>query len=300
MIFLITGGTGLVGKKLIKVLLEANHTVRVLSRSAHSDTQVSYFKWDIDKDFVDPAALKEVDVLIHLAGAGVADAKWTAKRKKEIIDSRVKPLQLLEKAFKEQNTYPKKIVSASAVGIYGFDTGDTLLTEVSKSGADYLSKVVEEWEGAVKGFATAGGIKAAMLRIGIVLDLNGGALPQLALPVKLGVGSPIGDGKQWISWIHVEDLCRMFLKASIADMEGAYNAVAPDPERNKDFVKVLAKVLDKPLWAPAVPEFVLKIMLGERSQMVLGGNKVSAIKVKEAGFTFNYPDLEKALTDLYA
>lgn len=300
MIFLITGGTGLVGKKLIKVLLEANHTVRVLSRSAHSDTQVSYFKWDIDKDFVDPAALKEVDVLIHLAGAGVADAKWTAKRKKEIIDSRVKPLLLLEKAFKEQNTYPKKIVSASAVGIYGFDTGDTLLTEVSKSGADYLSKVVEEWEGAVKGFATAGGIKAAMLRIGIVLDLNGGALPQLALPVKLGVGSPIGDGKQWISWIHVEDLCRMFLKASIADMEGAYNAVAPDPERNKDFVKVLAKVLDKPLWAPAVPEFVLKIMLGERSQMVLGGNKVSAIKVKEAGFTFNYPDLEKALTDLYA
>ena len=300
MIFLITGGTGLVGKKLIKVLLEANHTVRVLSRSAHSDTQVSYFKWDIDKDFVDPAALKEVDVLIHLAGAGVADAKWTAKRKKEIIDSRVKPLLLLEKAFKEQNTYPKKIVSASAVGIYGFDTGDTLLTEVSKSGADYLSKVVEEWEGAVKGFANAGGIKAAMLRIGIVLDLNGGALPQLALPVKLGVGSPIGDGKQWISWIHVEDLCRMFLKASIADMEGAYNAVAPDPERNKDFVKVLAKVLDKPLWAPAVPEFVLKIMLGERSQMVLGGNKVSAIKVKEAGFTFNYPDLEKALTDLYA
>ena len=300
MIFLITGGTGLVGKKLIKVLLEANHTVRVLSRSAHSDTQVSYFKWDIDKDFVDPAALKEVDVLIHLAGAGVADAKWTAKRKKEIIDSRVKPLLLLEKAFKEQNTYPKKIVSASAVGIYGFDTGDTLLTEVSKSGADYISKVVEEWEGAVKGFATAGGIKAAMLRIGIVLDLNGGALPQLALPVKLGVGSPIGDGKQWISWIHVEDLCRMFLKASIADMEGAYNAVAPDPERNKDFVKVLAKVLDKPLWAPAVPEFVLKIMLGERSQMVLGGNKVSAIKVKEAGFTFNYPDLEKALTDLYA
>lgn len=300
MIFLITGGTGLVGKRLTKVLLQAKHTVRVLSRSAQKDGVVSYFKWDINKGYVDPVALQDVDVLIHLAGAGVADEKWTESRKKEIISSRVDPLELLEKAFKTLGTYPKKIVSASAVGIYGFDTGEILLTEVSKVGKDYLSKVVVEWEGAVNAFAQAGQIKAAMLRIGIVLDKDGGALPQLALPVKLGVGSPIGDGKQWISWIHVDDLCSMFLHASVTDMEGAFNAVAPYPERNEDFVKVLAKVLSKPLWAPAVPGFVLKILMGERAQMVLGGNKVSAVKVKEADFKFMYKDLTEALTEIYS
>jgi uncharacterized protein (TIGR01777 family) len=298
--YLITGGTGLVGQKLTKLLLANNHTVSILSRSERRDTEVSYFKWDVKNDYVDPEALEGVDCVIHLAGAGIADEKWTDERKNEIIESRVKPLLLLAKGFKAVGTFPKAMVSASAIGIYGFDTGETELNEDSQKGKDYISEVVIKWEKAVDDFAKQTGCRSVKLRIGIVLDADGGALPSMALPVKLGVGSAIGDGQQWLSWIHVNDLTSMFLAASENEvMEGAFNAVAPSPARNQSMVNTLGKVLKRPIWAPKVPGFVLKAMLGSRAQLVLGGNKVSSEKILDTGFTFEFDNLEAALSEIY-
>lgn len=298
--YLITGGTGLVGQKLSQLLIDNGHSVSILSRSAKRDTSVNFFRWDLKNDYVDPEALKNVDCLIHLAGAGIADKKWTSARRKEIIDSRVNPLSLLAEGFEEVSEFPKTIVSASAIGIYGFDTGETKLKEDSKKGKDFISDVVIQWEKAVDVFAKKMDCRAVKLRIGIVLDVDGGALPSLAMPVKMGVGSAIGDGQQWLSWIHVDDLNKMFLVASEnRGMSGAFNAVAPNPARNEEMVNVLAKVLKKPNWAPKVPGFVLKTILGSRAQLVLGGNNVSSEKILDTGFTFEFDNLESALTELY-
>ena len=298
--YLITGGTGLVGQKLSQLLIDNGHSVSILSRSAKRDTSVNFFRWDLKNDYVDPEALKNVDCLIHLAGAGIADKKWTSARRKEIIDSRVNPLSLLAEGFEEVSEFPKTIVSASAIGIYGFDTGETKLKEDSKKGKDFISDVVIQWEKAVDVFAKKMDCRAVKLRIGIVLDVDGGALPSLAMAVKMGVGSAIGDGQQWLSWIHVDDLNKMFLVASEnRGMSGAFNAVAPNPARNEEMVNVIAKVLKKPNWAPKVPGFVLKTILGSRAQLVLGGNNVSSEKILDTGFTFEFDNLESALTELY-
>ncbi|MGR3812405.1 TIGR01777 family oxidoreductase [Jiulongibacter sp. NS-SX5] len=300
MIFLITGGTGLVGKKLTEILLSEGHEVRVLTRSNREDDAVRYFTWDLEQGEIEEGALQNVDCLIHLAGAGIADKRWTTRRKEIILDSRVEPVRLLLKEFMKQGTYPGKIVSASAIGYYGFDTGERLLDEEVKPGSDYISDVVVKWEKAVDTFAKTAQIPAVKLRIGIVLDKNGGALPQLALPVKLGIGSPIGNGKQWMSWIHVDDLAQMFYQVSVNDQyEGAYNAVAPNPEQNKAIVKVLGKVLNRPIWAPKVPKFAMKLLLQERAQLVLGGNKVSSTKIENEGFDFKFSEIKAALEEIY-
>lgn len=298
--YLITGGTGLVGKRLTEILLENGHTVSILSRSKRKNSRVKYFQWDLKNETIETEALVGVDCLIHLAGAGIADKKWTKKRKQEIIESRVEPLKFLAEKFNEIGNPPKVIVSASAIGIYGFDTGDKLLTEVHESGQDYISNVVVLWERAVEEFAEQTHARQVKLRIGIVLDKNGGALPHLALPVKLGVGSPIGDGNQWMSWIHIEDLCQLFYTASVSEsFKDSYNAVSPNPAQNKEIVKHLGEVLHRPIWAPNVPKWVLKTLLQERAQLVLGGNKVSSVKVEAAGYQFIYSDLKDALKEIY-
>ncbi|WP_304234767.1 TIGR01777 family oxidoreductase [Jiulongibacter sediminis] len=300
--FLITGGTGLVGKELTSILLAEGHEVGILTRSKReSKGKVTYFQWDIDQQEIEEQALEGVDCLIHLAGAGIADKRWSEKRKQEIIDSRVNPLKFLAAEFQRKGNFPAKIVSASAIGYYGFDTGDQLLSEVHKAGKDYISNVVVEWEKAVNAFAKTASSPAVKLRIGIVLDKNAGALPQLAMPVKLGVGSPLGDGEQWMSWIHVHDLAQMFYEAATNKaMDGVFNAVAPNPEQNKTIVKELGKVLKRPIWAPNVPKIALKLLLQERAQLVLGGNKVSSVKIEDTGFTFKFKELSDALADIYS
>ncbi|KPM47025.1 TIGR01777 family oxidoreductase [Jiulongibacter sediminis] len=300
--FLITGGTGLVGKELTSILIAEDHEVGILTRSKReSKSKVNYFQWDIDQQEIEEQALEGVDCLIHLAGAGIADKRWSEKRKQEIIDSRVNPLKFLAAEFQRKGNFPAKIVSASAIGYYGFDTGDQLLSEVHKAGKDYISNVVVEWEKAVNAFAKTAASPAVKLRIGIVLDKNAGALPQLAMPVKLGVGSPLGDGEQWMSWIHVHDLAQMFYEAAMNKaMDGIFNAVAPNPEQNKTIVKELGKVLKRPIWVPNVPKIALKLLLQERAQLVLGGNKVSSVKIEDTGFTFKFKELSDALADIYS
>lgn len=293
---LITGGTGTVGTQLKSLLEAKGFTVKILSRK--SDPGKGIYAWDLAKKYIDPRAWENVSHVVHLAGAGVADKRWTDDRKREIIDSRVDSTKLL---FEEINV--KKIaldgfISASAIGIYGFDTEDVLLTENSPAGDGFLAEVTAVWEKEVNKIRTLG-IRTVLVRIGIVLSPEGGALVEMAKPVKLGVGSPLGSGQQWISWIHVSDLCNLFLFAiQNASLEGPINAVAPQPVQNGTFMAALAKALHRPFFLPSVPAFVMKLLLGEMAGMILGGNKVSADKPIQIGYKYAFGSLEGALNDL--
>jgi len=295
---LITGGTGLVGRHLTRLLLSKGHKVSLLSRKKENIPGVKVYLWDIEKGLIDNDALKDIDYIIHLAGAGIADKRWTDKRKQEIIESRVKPIQMLDKHLKEQGSKLKAFISASGVGYYGGDTGETRLDESSPVGNDFLGTCVKIWEAETEKFTQAE--RTVSLRTGIVLSEKGGALPKLAQPIKLGVGSPLGSGKQWMSWIHIDDLCQLYLQVVEDDkMYGAYNAVAPTPARNEEITRVAAEVLKRPLWAPNVPAFIMKLLLGELAVAVLGGNYVKNKRVsEELSFSYQFTTIKAALEDL--
>ncbi len=295
---LITGGTGLVGSRLTELLLEKGHKVKYLSRSAGVKNGIQSYKWDINKSEIDSEAFKEVDGIIHLAGAGVADKKWTAERKKEILESRTNSTSLLRNTLNSIDHQVTSFVSASAIGYYGWDTGGVWVKEGSRFGDDFLATVTKAWEEEVDQIAELG-IRTAKLRIGIVFSEKGGALYELAKPIKMGAGAPLGSGDQYMSWIHIDDLCKMFIHATeSSDVEGVFNAVGPNPETNQVITKKVAKVLDKPCFLPNVPSFILKIILGKRAAMILGGSRVSSEKIVTTGFQFSYPELEPALKDL--
>lgn len=297
---LITGGSGLVGGRLTELLLANDYTVSHLSRSpASSSARVPTYRWDIKEQYIDPQALAGADYVIHLAGAGVADQRWTEERKQAILSSRTESTKLLHDAIAQtEDTTVKAFLSASAVGIYGADTGEQLLTEESLAANDFLARVVVHWEAAV-GTIAALGIRTVKYRIGIVLSPNGGALPPIAQTVRWGVGAPLGSGEQYLSWIHIDDVCRLFMHGlENEDMAGVYNAVGPQPVTNRALTKAVAQVMHRPLWMPNVPGFALKLALGEMASAVLGGNRVSSQKVTDAGFHHKFDKLEVALADL--
>lgn len=293
---LISGGTGLVGKRLSKMLLNKGHDVKILSRKK-SNAQ-NFVRWDIDQNYIDPKALEGIDAIIHLAGEGIADKLWTAKRKIEIIESRVKSTKLLYNALSNSTSHNvKTFISSSAIGYYS-ERGDELLKEHDAAAKDFLGTTCLAWENEVDRIGNLG-IRTVKLRTGIVLSLEGGALKQMITPFKFNIGSALGNGQQWMSWIHINDLCEMYLYAlENSNLEGAYNAAAPEPVRNTEFSKTLAKVLQKAYWAPNVPAFVLKLIFGEMSSVVLGSTRVSADKILNTGFKFNFNNLEKALINL--
>jgi uncharacterized protein (TIGR01777 family) len=292
---LITGGSGLVGKQITGLLERNGYEVAWLSRNPEKYKQKS-FSWDVEKQTIDPDALKWADGIIHLAGEGVADKRWTAERKKAILQSRTHSTLLLKNAIEKSEKKLQVFVSASAVGYYGFNTGDALMDENGKAGNDFLAQVVKAWEAEVKKIDESG-IRTVMLRIGIVLDKNGGALPEMLKPP---IAAPLGDGRQWMSWISIDDLARMFLFAlENKEMNGVYNAVGPNPATNAELTKAAAKKVGKIFVGIGVPGFALKIVLGEMAQMVLGGNRISANKILDAGFEFKYPVLEDALEKIY-
>lgn len=295
---LITGATGLVGQKLVPALLAKGHQVAVLSRKKVAIQGVNVFLWDVHKQTIDLAAFKGIDTVIHLAGEGIADKKWTAARKKQIVDSRVLSGNLLYKAIQETGTQVHTFISASAVGLYG-NRADELLTETSKPGTDFLADCCLAWENtADKGIAMA--IRVVKIRIGLILTKAGGVLPQLEKPIKLFVGAPLGTGKQWMPWIHLNDIVGIFCKAVDDEtFTGAYNACAPNPVTNTMFTKTLAKAISRPVWPVHVPSFMLKLILGEMSILPLMSNRTSAQKLIAAGYVFSYPTLSEALTELY-
>jgi len=294
---LITGASGLVGSRLTEMLLEKGHLVSHLGRRKGTG-RVPAFVWDVENKSIDLQALEGVDTIIHLAGAGIADQRWTAQRKKEILESRTHSTQLLIDTLKNQRHAVKTFVGASAIGYYGFGQGEQVFTEESKAGSGFLADVTREWEEKTDGIAALG-LRLVKLRIGIVLSEKGGALAEMAKPIRFGVGAPLGSGTQYLSWIHIDDLCAMFIQAAEdQSWHGAYNAVGINWVTNAELTKAIAHVLKKPLWLPPIPHFVMNLFLGEMAGMVLNGSKVSPAKIQKAGFQFKYTELKEALKSL--
>ena len=300
---LITGGTGLVGTRLSQLLTDAGHVVAHLTRGGAAAGESAYqtFRWNPAAGQLDAAAVPWADAIVHLAGAGVMDARWTPARKKEILDSRVRGLHLLRDALARAGRRETPLISASAIGLYG-DRGDEWLSENTPApppGQDFLADVCRQWEAAALQIR-ATGRRVAILRLGIVLSERGGALPEMARPIRLGVGAALGSGRQWTSWIHLDDTCRAFIAAlTDARYTGVYNVVGPAPATNADLTRAIAHALNRPLLLPAVPGFALRLTLGERAQAVLASQRVRPDGLTELGFEFAYPELEEALEAIY-
>jgi len=295
---LLTGGTGLIGKHLTHLLLDQGYTVSHLSRSKGKDPRVKTWLWNVNKGHIDEASIDSVDIIVHLAGASVSEKRWTEKRKKEIPDSRVKSIELIYSLLKRKNHHVHAVISASGISYYG-DKGEELLTEESTPTNDFLADVTQKWEAAVDEGKQLG-LRTVKFRTGVVLDKKGGALPSLAGPIKWGIGSPLGNGRQWIPWIHWHDVVKLYFYAIMhTKLEGTYNMVSPNPVTSKQFVKAVAKQLHRPLWAPNVPAFVIKLLFGEMAEVVLASTRASSQKIIDVGFKFDYPVLEDALKEIY-
>ncbi|WP_281232137.1 TIGR01777 family oxidoreductase [Flavobacterium gelatinilyticum] len=293
---LLTGGSGFIGKHLTKVLIAGGYSVSVLSRSDKENTdKITYYKWNPDKDFIDKNAVLNADFIIHLAGEGIVEKRWTEKRKKEILESRVKPIDLIFSVLEKNNKKLNAFISASAVGIYGAFTSDRICTETTPPENDFLGTTCQIWEAALDKFENLG-IRTVKIRTGIVLGKDEGFMKKVAPNFKSGFGAVLGDGKQYIPWIHVEDLCQIYCKAVTDELHGPYNAAVSDNTTNKSLSKTLASLYGYTIWLPNIPAFVLKMALGEMSAAVLTGQRVSSEKIENTGFEFQFTDLEKALS----
>ncbi|MDA8847575.1 TIGR01777 family oxidoreductase [Flavobacteriaceae bacterium] len=296
---LITGATGLVGKALVKKCLQNGFNVHYLTtRKSKIKLQENYkgFYWNPQLEIIDISCFEGVNIIINLAGSSIAQ-RWTKAYKSLILSSRKKALELLHLSIETHDFPVKHIISASAIGIY--PDSKTRYYEEDFQGTDisFLRTVVRSWEGALKAF-NALGVKTTALRIGIVLDKHEGALPKISGPIKGYIGSALGSGDQWQSWIHIDDLVRMFMFILDSSLEGVFNAVAPNPVRQKDFVKSVANVLKRPIFFPKVPEFILNFVLGEMSAIALESQRVSAQKIQDLGFEYDFHELDAALCDL--
>jgi uncharacterized protein (TIGR01777 family) len=296
---LITGGTGLIGQYLCKKLKEKDYNVTLLSRKSNPYDDIPVYYWDPDKNMIDPEAISTADYIIHLAGAGIGDKRWTKKRKELISDSRIKTCELLFNKVQESGTKLKAFISASGIGYYGVVTSDKIFSETDHSSSDFIGEICRQWEHSADRFEESG-IRTVKIRTGIVLTEKGGAMGRMTTTVKMGIGSALGNGRQHLPWIHVEDLCNIYIKAvEDISLKGAYNAVAPEHVTNREFMRTLTKVLGKPFFFPAVPSFAMKILFGKMSGILLNGSRVSAGKIISAGYNFEFPDLENALKNLF-
>lgn len=295
---LITGGSGLIGRHLAMRLQEKGYEVSIIGRAKHQISSMKSYLWNPDKDEIEPGAIENADYIIHLAGAGIADKRWSAKRKKLILDSRVKTGQLIFEEVKKQKKNPKAFISSSAIGYYGAITSDKVFSEKDPPANDFLGDVCRNWEKMADEFGDLG-IRTVKIRTGVVLTKKGGALSRMMIPVKMGIGSPIGSGKQYMPWIHIDDLCNIYIKAIEDDkVEGAYNAVAPEHQTNKEFTKAIAAALNKRLWLPNIPGIIMRIIFGKMSDVLLEGSRVSSGKIESEGFNYLYPKLNLAVKDI--
>lgn len=296
-IVLIAGGSGLVGKKLIQMLDKTKYRIIILSRvpKINKDHEIEYAKWDPENHSI--SDIPKPDYIINLAGAGIADSWWTKSRKKELISSRVDSADTIKEYLKSHEIKPSSYISASAVGYYG-NRGNELLTEESRAGEEFLSQCCGEWEKSAKG---AGNLcsRTVILRIGIVLSLDGGALPKMLMTKQLGIYNYFGQGRQYYPWIHIDDLCRMFIECMVnPSYRGVFNAVAPQQITHKEMMKeIISDNGFKGVLLPA-PSFSLRLLLGEMASVVLNSNRVSAQKVTNTGFKFNYTWVGKAVSSL--
>ena len=295
---LLTGGTGLIGRHLARKLAETGYNVIILSTGTGVSQEFPVYHWDPAKGEIDREAVSTADYIVHLAGAGLADKRWTAMRKKLLISSRVAGGELLFKAVSEAGSNIKAFISISGTNYYGSVTSGRTFIETDPPADDFLGEVCRLWELIAARFESEGK-RSVILRSGVVLASHGGALGRMILPVKSGAGAPIGRGDQYLSWIHVDDLCRIFIKA-IGDpaMRGAYNAVAPGQVTNREFMRTLANVMKRPVILPAIPSGLMKLLYGEMSVVLLTGSRVLSDKIIASGYKFRHPELKAALEDL--
>lgn len=292
---IITGGTGLIGRELTKVLQQNGHEVSYYSRSARELPGIKVYQWDPLNGSIDEQGIYQNDALIHLAGENIADGRWSESRKKQIIESRTKSCQLLGDALSKSDK-TKHAIFASAIGYYG-DRGSEVVDEDSPPGNGFLAETTQAWEEASKeaGIHT----RTAIVRIGVVFDNEEGALPKMAMPVKMFAGAVVGSGKQYVPWIHIQDIAGII--AHLLENEqltGIFNGVAPESADMKKVTEQIGKTLNRPVFLPNVPGFVLKTLLGEMSQLVLTGANVSADKIQQSGYKFRFGSLDNALNDL--
>ncbi|WP_256008986.1 TIGR01777 family oxidoreductase [Desertivirga xinjiangensis] len=295
---LITGGSGLIGKSLTELLLQSGYEVFHLSRNHRAIPGVKVFRWAPEENEIDTACIQGVQAIVHLAGENIGARPWTNDRKKKIIESRTQSIRLIYNLLEKHPEHQvQSVISASAVGIYG-DRGDEILTETSSPGSDFLAITCKEWERAVD---EAKGLRVVKLRTGVVLSNAASALQKMDKPVKLGMGSSLGSGKQWMPWIHLDDITALYLFALENEtLTGAFNAATSNPLTNIDLTRAIASHLNKSLWAPAVPAFILRVILGHMSAIVLNSTKTSNGKIKEAGFRFKFDTIDQALKNIYA
>lgn len=288
----------MIGSHITEKLLAQGYAVNYLSRKPDKMDRIKAYYWDPEAGQFDEQSLHDVEYIINLAGAGIADKRWTPDRKRLILESRTKSTAFLRDQLRTGNHKVKAIISASAIGYYGYDNGDRWQKESSRFGDDFIATVVKAWEEEAMLYDELG-IRVVIFRFGVVLSTKGGALPRIVQPIKLGLGAPLGSGEQWMSWVHIDDIAGTVGFAVNEDrIKGIYNIVAPNPVTNKEFTKKAAEVLNRPLIVPKVPAFALRLAFGEMSTTVLGSTRVSAEKILDAGFHFKYESVDQALKDL--
>lgn len=293
---LITGATGFIGSRICKALISKGIEVNYLTRSLSENKLIGAkgFLWDPYKEQIDLTCLEGVEVIIHLAGSSIADS-WSTKGKQLIMDSRVIPTAFLVQTLKNNTHEVKRVIGASAIGVYS-DINEIQSEDNFTKANNFLGKVVQQWEDGNNAFKELG-LMVSLIRIGLVLDMQECALATMVKPVKLWLGAPIGTGKQYYSWIHIKDLVRLFVYVLEHNLEGIYNAVAPEPLTNREFTKILGQALKRPIWMPAIPEGVIRLALGEKAILVTEGQHVDSSKIRKEGFEFDFNTLKVALDD---
>lgn len=296
---LITGATGLIGKEIVKQCHEHNIHVNYLTTSKDKISKEEHYKgfyWNVAKKEIDARAFNNVDAIIHLAGATISK-RWTPSYKEKIIKSRTESTQLLIDSLKNQSHEIKHVISASAIGIYPHSFTHYYDETFNEFEGGFLNEVVIKWEESVDGFSKLG-LTVSKVRTGLVLSKKGGALQEMVKPIKLGFGAPFGSGEQWQSWIHLKDLAGMYLYILTHTLEGVFNGVAPNPVTNQELTKSIAKTLNKPLFLPHIPKFIMRIVLGEMHTLLYDSQRVSSKKIEDEGFDFKFRCLKPALADL--
>jgi len=295
---LLTGGSGLIGRYLTTALLSEGYRVTHLSRNADHSGKVKVFSWNPEERKINPEIFEGVDYLVHLAGANIGQKRWTTARKEEIVNSRSTSAGFLHKIITENKINLKAFISASATGYYGSVTSDKIFEEDDLPSEDFLGTTCRSWEEGADLFAKKG-IRTVKIRTSVVLEKNDSALSKLMESARFGIVVRLGNGKQYFPWIHITDLCNIYLKAIMdKNMYGAFNATAPEHITHNDFVRTMARIMNKPVFLPPVPAWILRAVMGEMSDIVLKGSRISSEKIIKSGYNFRYNKLDEALKNI--